>query len=267
MKDHLGVYYDRTSDFQQEQFLTLRGLIDDYLTDKAAVRSLLDIGCRSGGRTYQSFDVFPELEKITAIEPDWEMIEVAKEKYTDSRITYKGMTAEAMSGLAEEGQTYDAAIANWSLHWVEDKDAMFNGLNALTRPGSWFMFSTCERLPAILRMIDTYVRNEFRVPADSSPFHYLALDEWREMLTRHGWTVVGQKAREVTHEVEDASQYLDHWFTASAAKFLYGKHLAEVPHLTHSDLVWMMNRAFPSQRNENGLSFQEDTMFVVARRA
>ena len=71
MKEHLGHFYDKTSDFQQAQFDTLRDLIVATLSPSAleAVTSLIDIGSGTGSRTRQFFDIFPNLQMVLAIEP------------------------------------------------------------------------------------------------------------------------------------------------------------------------------------------------------
>lgn len=266
MKDHLGVYYDLTSDFQQEQFDVLRAMIDANVNDKNAVSSLLDIGCGTGTRTEKMLSVFPNVSRALGVEPDWDMLSVAQEQHASARLSFRKMPAEDLLSLSGDGTSFDAVVSNWALHWVQDKEKMFAGINALTKSGAWMMFSTCERLPAILMMIDTYIRNEFRISSGHSPYHYLTLAGWKDMLRAHGWEAVSTSAYPIARELDDAKEYLDHWFTASTAKFLYGRHLAELSPLTHSDLVWMMNRAFPSMRYKGGLAFQEDVMFVIARK-
>jgi ubiquinone/menaquinone biosynthesis C-methylase UbiE len=268
MKQHLGICYDQTSDFQQEQFNVLMALVQDTIPDRdlAAIRSMIDIGAGTGGRTLQSFRVFQSVQRMTAIEPDRDMMTVAREKYPDARVTYIQSTAEEMGKLKIDGAPLGAAMSNWALHWVSDKKKLMQDINALTQSGSYFIFSTCERLPALLQMVDAYVRGEFRIDGAQSPFYYLNLEEWRALLAESGWRIAGVKAYTVGHEVRDTQKYLEHWFTASTAKFLYGRHLIELSSWAHSDLIWMMNRAFPSEKNPEGMLFTEDVMFVVAQR-
>lgn len=268
MKEHIGVYYDKTSDFQQEQFDVLTGLIRESIPARDTIKSLLDIGSGTGARTVQALENFPSLERCVAAEPDWEMIQIAEESHAHPLVTYKKLMAESLMHLVEEGtEPFDAVLSNWALHWVSDKNKMFEAVNKLTKPGSFFMISTCERLPSILTHIDVYIRNEFRISGTGqSPFFYLTAPEWEELLDRHGWRVIGQKVYTTPHEVENAEVYLDHWFTASATKFMYGKHLAELSPLSRNDLVWAMEREFPSPRYEGGLRFTEDVMFMVAQK-
>lgn len=268
MKQHLGICYDQTSDFQQAQFDVLMALVRETIpaADIAAIRSMLDIGAGTGARSLQALETFRGVERLTAIEPDRDMIAVAKEKYADARTVYVQSTAEDMAACAIAGAPLGAVMSNWALHWVSDKPRLMRDIAALTAPGSYFLFSTCQALPPILQMVDAYVRAEFRIEKAQSPFHYLTLEEWRALLSAYGWDICGEKAYTVGHEVPDTQKYLEHWFTASTAKFLYGRHLIELSSWAHSDLVWMMNRAFPSAQNPEGLLFTEDVMFVVARR-
>jgi len=268
MKQHLGICYDQTSDFQQEQFNVLMALVREAIPDRdlATIRSMLDIGAGTGGRTVQSFGVFQSTQRMTAIEPDRDMMTVAREKYADPRVTYIQSAAEEIDRLSIGGVPLGAVMSNWALHWVPDKKKLMQDINALTQSGSYFVFSTCERLPALLQMVDAYVRGEFRIDGAQSPFYYLDLNEWRALLAEFGWHISGVKAYTVGHEVPDTQKYLEHWFTASTAKFLYGRHLVELSSWAHSDLIWMMNRAFPSEKNPEGMLFTEDVMFVVARR-
>lgn len=268
MKQHLGVCYDQTSDFQQEQFNVLMGLVRETLTaaEIAAIRSMVDIGAGTGARTLQALDVFNAAQQMTGIEPDRDMITVARDKYPDPRIQWIQSAAENIDVSAISGKPVNAVMSNWALHWVSDKPRLMQHLDDMTEAGSYLIFSTCQDLPALLKMVDAYVRTEFRLDNVKSPFHYLTAQQWQDLLAEKGWRLRGMKAYTVGHEVPDTKKYLEHWFTASTAKFLYGRHLIELSPWAHADLVWMMNRAFPSHRHEEGMLFTEDVMFVVAQR-
>jgi len=138
MKQHLGICYDQTSDFQQGQFNVLMGLVRETIPDRAlaAIRGMIDIGAGTGARTLQSFSVFQSVQRMTAIEPDRDMLTVARERYADPRITYIQSVAEELSRLKIEGAPLDAVLSNWALHWVSDKQMLMKDINALTKSGS-----------------------------------------------------------------------------------------------------------------------------------
>lgn len=267
MKEHLGAHYDRTSDFQQAQFETLIGVIKDTLPDAgASLRSLVDIGCGTGSRTLQLLKHFPQLEKITAIDPDWEMIELAEKKYADPRIEYRRLGAEDIPQLIAAGHSYDIAFSNWSVHWIKEKKKMLHDLHDAVRPGGYLAFSASQSLPDILVMIDNYLRQEFRVPADVSPFFHLKIAEWQQILATELWQQLGAREDRISRDVKSGQKYLEHWFTSSASKAMYGKHLMELSSLSRSDIVFMIERAFPSETPGMELTFHEDVMFMVAQR-
>jgi ubiquinone/menaquinone biosynthesis C-methylase UbiE len=263
MKENLGVYYDQTSDFQQEQFNVLRELILEKIPSKDKLLSLLDIGSGTGARTLQCFNIFPQLKKITAIEPNPDMLAVAKEKYADPRITYVPLKAEELSTL--RGTFFDGVISNWSLHWVSDKKKMMSALSKMTHPGSYFMFSTCEALPDLLSMIDSFVRQEFALQDAKSPFFYLNASEWKNLLATYGWEIIAVKAYPITRELADAKQYLQHWLAGSTSKFMYEKNLFESSQF-QSHLIEKMIHTFPSKRYKQGICFKEDVLFIIAHR-
>ena len=136
MKQHLGICYDQTSDFQQAQFDVLMALVRETIpaADIAAIRSMLDIGAGTGARSLQALETFRGVERLTAIEPDRDMIAVAKEKYADARTVYVQSTAEDMAACAIAGAPLGAVMSNWALHWVSDKPRLMRDIAALTAP-------------------------------------------------------------------------------------------------------------------------------------
>lgn len=266
MKEHLGAHYDRTSYFQQACFDVLRQMVREHIPGIAGLRTVMDIGSGTGSRTKQSLSLFPALEKMVGIEPDHDMIQIAREKYSDSRIEYKKMPAEDIALLSSRGDIYDGIISNWSLHWIKDKDKMMEDLATVTHPDSWLMFSTSQVLPSILSMIDAYIRAELHVKPSNNPFFHMRTAKWEDLLERHHWEIVALVDDTLQRETPSAKEYLDQWFTSSAAAAMYGKHIFELSSLTKSDLVFMMERAFPPITQDHGIAFTEDRLFVVARR-
>lgn len=270
MREQLGVFYDKTSDFQQEQFVTFSRHIRNVIAIET-IKSLLDVGAGSGARTMQAFDLFPMLKSITAFDPDFEMVEAAEKNYPRDGVTYRRASAETLPDFVGTEECwsrwgFDAAISNWAVHWIPDKDKFLDGLEQLVAPNGYFMFSTCERLPKILVDVDNYIKQEFRIQGAPSPFFYLDKNQWIALLEARGWEIVKAVATPIAHEVQSAEQYLSHWFTASATKFMYGKHLVELSDISRSDLLLFMQRSYPSQANKDGLVFNEDGLFIIARK-
>lgn len=269
MRDHLGEFYDKTSDFQQKQFDTLVDLAKKTVP-AADVKSLIDIGSGTGSRTLQCFDHFPYLTRAMGVEPDWEMFAIAEKSYSDPRVTYKKIAGEEIDKIAAEqpGIDFDMALSNRTLHWLNpaQKDGMMAALNTVTKSGAWFMFNTCERPPPILATIDNYIRTELRIPDDMRPFFHLDAEGWTSFLKKHGWDAVEVMTYDWHREAESADSYVKHYFTSSTTRFMYGRHLAELSPLSYSDLLMVLEASFPTAHNPKRLAISEDSIFVIARK-
>lgn len=263
MKKNLGAFYDETSDFQQAQFNYLTKLIHDHLSIDD-INTMLDIGSGTGKRTKQCFDIFPKLEHITGIEPDPDMYAQGIEHHSDPRIQYLKKPASHVKNMEIGTGHFDLVLSHWTLHWIKDKVGLFSSMERVIDKESYLVFSTCERLPQILVDIDEYIRVELGIsPQGERPYHYLNRTEWEELLKENKWKLKHVENFEVTHEVENAEEYLEHWFTASTAKFTYNRHLIEVSELSRKDLVWFMENKYGK---DGGLSFTEDVLFVIAEK-
>ena len=265
MKGNLGQYYDRSADFQKNQFDTLIRMIKEHVPCDN-IKNVLEIGSGSGARTYELLNVFPTAN-INAVEPDFEMQSVAQKEYTDPRITYHQMLAEDILKLKEHIPQSDAVFCNWAIHWIKEKEKLFDDLEKMVSDDAYLMLSTCERLPQILVDIDEYVRSELLLPRSAEyPWSYLDAHQWREFLTRHGWKISEIKAYETPHFAEGAETYLEHWFAASTAKFLYGRQMEEFSDLSMADLTWYIDRKYADPDYEGKLSFTEDVVFMIAHK-
>ncbi len=266
MKRNLGAFYDETSDFQQAQFNHLVSLIRKHL-EVETIDSLLDIGSGTGSRTRQCLDIFPNLDHITAIEPDPDMYAQGISQHADPKIKYLKKTAAFIQHMNMGTRHFDMVLAHWVLHWIKDKDSLFSSLERVIDKESLLVFSTCERLPQILVDLDEYVRIELKIPPQGeSPYYYLDRAEWENLLQQNNWNIKCIEAFEVTHHVNNAEEYLEHWFTASTAKFTYNRDFAEVSESSRKDMVSFMESKYGSDTKDGGLSFTEDVLFVIAEK-
>ncbi len=266
MKKNLGAFYDETSDFQQAQFNYLRKLIEDHI-DVNSIDTILDIGSGTGQRTEQCFDIFPQLQHITGLEPDPDMFLQAVENHKNDRIQYLKKPASHVRNMEVGTGHFDLLLSHWTLHWVKDKSDLFSSMERVIDKESKLVFSTCERLPQILLDLDEYIRVELGIsPYGESPFHYYERTQWEGLLKENGWNIKHIENFTVDHEVDDAETYLEHWFTASTGKFTYNRHLVEISELSRNDLVWFMENKYGTGEKARGLKFTEDVLFAIAEK-
>lgn len=242
MKKNLGAFYDETSDFQQAQFNYLAKLIVETLPAEK-IKTLLDVGAGTGARTQQCFELFPNLQHVTALEPDPDMYQQALDHHDDPRIQYLKKSASHLGQMDTRKRHFNAILSHWVMHWIREKEKLFKDfervLNEYKR--SYLMFSTCESLPRILQDVDTYIRIELGIsPMGDNPFYYYNRRQWETLLSMNGWKIKALENFTVQHEVEDSAVYLEHWFTASTAKFTYNRHLLEIDETAREDLIYFM---------------------------
>lgn len=266
MKENLGVYYGQTSLFQGQQFQKLVSLIKEH-APLDTIKTVLDIGCGNGQRTIEYVDLFPNCKKIIAIDPDPEMISTAKNQYAHPKIEYILLKAENLSALADMNNAFDIVVSNWAVHWIEDKQAMLSHVKNLLKKNGLFFMSTCEKLPEILSDVDTFIRDELKhIKSLINPFHYLKAPQWRALLNEHEYHVICKYKANITHEENNAYHYLKHWFAASTGKFAYSKQIEEFNPLSIDTLLSFIEKKYAHPHKKNTLAFQEDVLFIAARR-
>lgn len=267
MKHNLGEYYDRSADFQKTQFDRLVSFMKGNM-NVSDVRHMLDIGSGSGARTYSMLDVCTNIMRLDAIEPDPEMISVAREKYAHDKISYHLASAEGlMQAVGNLDVNYDLIFMNWSVHWIQNKEKLLSDIDDISTNSPYLAISTCERLPEILMDVDEYVRQVLMLsPSTEYPWFYLDDRGWQSLLQQAGWRIIKSEPLSVDHYVDDARQYMEHWFAASTSKFLYGRQMEELSDLSFNDLVWFIEQKYPHPEKPGGLYFKEDAIFILAQK-
>lgn len=268
MKKNLGEFYDKTSDFQQAQFDYLTTLIKQHIP-LDEIKTLIDIGSGTGKRTKDCFDIFPKLSQITAVEPDPDMHAQAIAHHHDPRINYLQKAASHIDQIGSMNKAFDMVLSHWVMHWIKEKDTLFHDIDYVIHDHkkSYLAIATCESLPRILQDVDTYMRIELGIsPAGENPFYYYDKNQWEQLLNKNGWTPIIIDNFSVDHQVADSKTYLEHWFTASTAKFTYNRNLTEIKDQSQEELLFFMEQKYGIDGQEKALKFKEDVIFILAEK-
>ena len=263
MKD-IGLHYDKNSDWQQAMWEKLINLSRSAPVSSRPdlVRWILDIGCGSGARTKQALELFPETKKILAIDNDESMINAALLQNSDSRIEYRVLGIENIGEI--QGHTADIVIAHWCLHWIKDKNRLFNDLVRCSNKGSLFLISTCERLPDLLQIIDDEIRSHLEIE-EPSPFHYLNASQWNAIIQdTDSWEVAFCETESIAHEVTAGLDFLRIWFSASTGSAFYGRTLESLSSEFLDGLITLLDGKF--KERQGTWTFIEDTLFLIVQR-
>ncbi len=97
---------------------------------------ILDLGCGTGEHCKEYIEM--GAVEVTGIDISEKMLEVAKEKNSDPRITYMKMPMEELNKL--DGR-YDLAISSLAMHYIEDYRGVIKNVYRLLDLDGMFVFS------------------------------------------------------------------------------------------------------------------------------
>ncbi len=257
-----GLKYSHSSTFQDQMWCALARITEESVSNRDSVSTLLDLGCGTGLRTRDSFRVFPKLQQILAIDIDHSMIQEANRTNKDPRIKFTTLDIMRLDTLIS--RKFDAITSNWVLHWIPDKDALFESLNLVSQHESLMLIGTCERLPSILEDVDIEIRKQLN-PTSNLPLYYLGKEGWVSLVNQYGWTVLGSKTSIEARVVPSDGSYIKEWYAASTGKAFYGKTLEELGPDFLENLKTKIHARYSSPGGESW-NFTEDVLFLVLQR-
>ena len=97
---------------------------------------VLDLGCGYGWHCKYAVD--QGAEEVLGIDVSRRMIEEAKRRNADKRITYQTGSLEDYEYPAE---TWDCVVSNLALHYIEDLEPVFTSVYHTLKAGGTFLFN------------------------------------------------------------------------------------------------------------------------------
>ena len=97
-------------------------------------KNMLDLGCGYGWHC--KYAVERGAEQVLGIDLSEKMIREAKEKNSDSKITYRVCGLEEYNYPAD---SYDCVLSNLVLHYIADIDAIFGKIHRTLKSGGVFL--------------------------------------------------------------------------------------------------------------------------------
>ena len=91
---------------------------------------VLDLGCGTGRLTQVFADYVGQEGQVVGIDPDTERLKIAREKHSAPNIVYLEADAEHLPG-----EDYDLIFSNFVLHWVKNKEAVFQQAQNILKHG------------------------------------------------------------------------------------------------------------------------------------
>ena len=192
---------------------------------------VLDAGCGTGRDAAALRERCPEAG-IVALDGSERMLEVARDRLGDDRVTYVHADLTRALPLTEP---VDAVMSVAAFHWVEDHAALFATLAAAMRPGAPLVFDcggrgNVDRLTAAIATVTGE-------PADG--WEFAGPDETLSRIDDAGFAVEHVELRPHPFRVDDPAI-----FERYLAAVCLGGQLARLPEREHAGFVREVRRAF-----------------------
>lgn len=113
------------------EWATLKTLLPDFQG-----KTLLDLGCGYGWHCIYAAE--QGAERIVGVDLSEKMLETARTKTTDDRITYQRC---AMEDIEFEPESFDIVLSSLALHYVENFEIIVKKVLTILKPGGAFLFS------------------------------------------------------------------------------------------------------------------------------
>ena len=107
---------------------------------------ILDLGCGTGELSAYLAELVGPRGKVIGVDPDKERIRVAKESH--SQIENLSFTeGSAASFFRMDSNSYDIVFCNAALHWMPEKQQVFNGMFSSLKDGGKIAVNYLDRPP------------------------------------------------------------------------------------------------------------------------
>lgn len=141
---------------------------------------ILDLGCGDGALTQKIVD---SGAFVTGVDMSEELLDVARAKGLDVRKE----DGQALTFAA----TFDAVFSNAALHWMQNPDAVLEGVKRAMKPGGRFVaeFGGHGNVAAIITAMRAAGKAHGGEMALAGPWFFPTVDEYRDRLQRSGFRI------------------------------------------------------------------------------
>ena len=140
--------------------------------------TVLDLGCGTGNLTAVMAERVGSQGHVVGVDPDGERIKVAREKNAKRNITFQKADGETFP----EDQ-YDLVFSNYVIHWIENKEPVFQRVHKTLRPGGKFAFNMgVRKIPFVVEAIKQLFQRDKQKELQKS-IHYVPMEQIKEIIS------------------------------------------------------------------------------------
>ena len=200
----LAEIYSKVSDLQKEYG---KDLIEKLSLEKNM--KILDLGCGTGYLSALLADSVGPAGKVVAVDPNKSRLELAEKHYSRPNLVF----LEANDATFPEDQ-YDLVFSNFVLHWIENKNALFNRVYQNLKPGGQFAFCLIADQPTIVEQMDNLMGPEMK-----QCFHWLSASEYNQLATAVGFKVTYSVVQKKVDHFENIEHLFQVYHASTDGRF------------------------------------------------
>ncbi len=180
---------------------------------------VLDLGCGTGHLATILSDLVGPEGQVVAVDPDAERIKVAKRENSRPNIQYSVANDETFPG--EEG--YDLIVSTHVIHWIKNKQALFNRLYSKLAPGGSFGFVTYDGPPNFPQIVRTgwsvLVSPDFEKNLMYTKMNFEKKETYHILANSAGFNVASAKVVHKELPFGNVDEFLEFWSGVSHGDF------------------------------------------------
>ena len=179
---------------------------------------VLDLGCGTGHLATILSDLVGPEGQVVAVDPDAERIKIAKRENSRHNIEYSVANDQTFPG---EG--YDLIVSTHVIHWIKNKQALFNRLNSKLAPGGSFGFVTYDgtpEFPQIVRKgLSVLVSPDFENNLLYTKMNFEKKETYHILANSAGFNVASAKVVHKELPFVNVDDFLEFWSGVSHGDF------------------------------------------------
>ncbi|TLS37147.1 class I SAM-dependent methyltransferase [Pseudalkalibacillus caeni] len=144
-------------------------------------KSILDLGCGAGA--FAKYCIEHDAFHVTGIDISSNMINLAKEKNPDEKISY---LCSPFEDLDLSGNQFDLVVSSLAIHYIKDYTSLVKKVNELLKDNGQFIYSTEHPIVTARKEMNNWAKDK-----EGNKLHW-ALDHYQEEGKREQhWVIDG----------------------------------------------------------------------------
>ena len=175
---------------------------------------VLDLGCGTGNLTTELAERVGDKGHVVGVDPSEERILVAKTKNTSNNMTFEVGNGEDFPDVE-----YDLVFCTYVLHWIQNKEAVFECVAKHLSPGGQFAFLVGLDMPPIAQEMSGLMSADRRDEILFKKHFFVPEKKYEDMAAANGLTVTLKELHSDVRTFLNVDSIIQFWFATTYGVF------------------------------------------------